>query len=102
MGFKEGAEAIKKHKFFEGINWNDLLNKKIKAPVTFTEDLTSEYKDLFINNNGFENWNSWHLNMESPNVKKTKESKGHFEGFTFENEMEYEFEASTPTPEPKH
>jgi hypothetical protein len=38
--------------------------------------------------------------MESPTVKKTKESKDNFEGFTYENcEFEYNFEEETPTPD---
>lgn len=40
--------------------------------------------EMFVNNSGFEKWNSWHMNMESPEAKKTKESKQNFEGFTFE------------------
>jgi serine/threonine protein kinase len=35
LGYKGGAADIKKHKFFSGINWNTLLKRKIKAPVTF-------------------------------------------------------------------
>jgi serine/threonine protein kinase len=72
LGFKGGAEVIKKHKFFSGINWNDLLNKRIKAPVTFTEQLNVESEEFYVNNNGFENWSSWQMNMESPTVKTTK------------------------------
>ena len=37
-----------------------------------------------LNSAGFEKWNSWHLNLESPEAgKKTKESKQVFEGFTY-------------------
>ena len=32
LGFNKGFDEIKKHKFFKDINFNDLLNKKIKAP----------------------------------------------------------------------
>lgn len=39
LGYKGGASEIKKHKFFSGINWNALLQKKIKAPVNFADQL---------------------------------------------------------------
>lgn len=26
------AELIKKHFYFKGVNWNDVLNKKVKVP----------------------------------------------------------------------
>ena len=29
---KQGAEEIKKHPWFQNINWNEVINKKIKAP----------------------------------------------------------------------
>ena len=29
---KDGADDIKKHRFFEDINFDDLLEKKLKAP----------------------------------------------------------------------
>ena len=46
----------------------------------------------YLNSGGFEKWNSWHMNMESPSVRRTKESKQqHFEGFTFELQ-DYEME----------
>lgn len=41
LGFN-GPEAIKRHKFFSGINWNDFLAKRVKAPVTFTDQLKLE------------------------------------------------------------
>jgi hypothetical protein len=37
-----------------------------------------EGEEFHLNSGGFEKWNSWHMNMESPEVKKTKESKEHF------------------------
>jgi serum/glucocorticoid-regulated kinase 2 len=32
LGFNKGFDEIKKHEFFKDINFDDLLNKKIKAP----------------------------------------------------------------------
>jgi hypothetical protein len=40
--------------------------------VTFTEQLNVESEEFYVNNNGFENWSSWQMNMESPTVKTTK------------------------------
>jgi len=30
--FKDGAEEVMNHKWFKNLNWNGILNKKIKAP----------------------------------------------------------------------
>jgi serine/threonine protein kinase len=96
LGYKGGASEIKKHKFFSGINWTALLQKKIKAPVNFADQLKFDSEEQYVNSNGFEKWNSWQMNMESPVAKKTKESREHFEGFTYENcEVEF-YEDETP------
>ena len=39
-----------------------------------------------VNSGGFEAWNSWQKNIDSPESKKMKESRQPFEGFTFEEE----------------
>ena len=35
LGSKLGAEEIKQHKFFEGIDFDELLRKQTKPPITF-------------------------------------------------------------------
>ncbi len=30
---KADAEEIKSHEFFKGINWNDVLDRKLKPPI---------------------------------------------------------------------
>jgi serine/threonine protein kinase len=52
LGFN-GSEAIKKHKFFQGINWDDLMNRKVKAPVNFQDELKLKPEEFYVNNNGF-------------------------------------------------
>jgi ribosomal protein S6 kinase beta len=52
LGFN-GSEVIKKHKFFDGINWDDFLSKKVKAPVNFMDELKLKPDELYVNNNGF-------------------------------------------------
>ena len=32
MCTKQGADEIKNHPWFQNINWNEILNKKVKAP----------------------------------------------------------------------
>lgn len=32
---KHGAEEVKKHKWFKGINWTDVFNKKIDPPIPY-------------------------------------------------------------------
>lgn len=32
LGFNEGATEIKNHPWFEDVDWDAILNKKIKAP----------------------------------------------------------------------
>ena len=83
LGYEGDAEEIKQHPFFADINFSDLLAKKIAPPIVFREQEPKE--DIFLNSGGFENWNSWHLNVESPDNKCRKESREYYEGFTFEN-----------------
>ena len=35
LGSKEGAEEIKNHSYFNDVDWNDVINKKIKAPEAY-------------------------------------------------------------------
>jgi serine/threonine protein kinase len=35
LGFKGGAEAIKKHAFFSNMRFDELLRKEVKPPMTF-------------------------------------------------------------------
>lgn len=37
LGSKEGAAEIKKHKFFEGIDWIALEDRRITPPVNFMD-----------------------------------------------------------------
>ena len=39
LGFKEGAAEIKKHKFFKGIDFDELLARKIEPPISFQEEM---------------------------------------------------------------
>jgi len=32
---KNGADEIKKHKWFKGINWKDVFNRKIDPPIPY-------------------------------------------------------------------
>jgi protein-serine/threonine kinase len=41
-----GVDDIKKHNFFKGIHWDDILNKKIKPP--FTPRIKSESDTRYI------------------------------------------------------
>ena len=41
-----GVDDIKKHQFFKGIQWDDILNKKIKPP--FTPKIKNEYDTRYI------------------------------------------------------
>ena len=47
----KGAEEIKQHAFFQNINWEDLKNLKIKAPIiptlTRPDDLRNFDKVIF-------------------------------------------------------
>lgn len=56
FGVNSGFNEIKKHQFFKGINFDDLLNKKIEAPFkpvirskhdvgNFDKDFTAENPD---------------------------------------------------------
>ncbi len=50
LGHK-GADQVKSHSFFKGINWDDVLKKKLKAP--FVPTLNSEedvryFRDVII------------------------------------------------------
>jgi len=40
IGYKKGAEEIKNHPVFKGVNWEDYFNKKIKPP--FVPNIASE------------------------------------------------------------
>lgn len=43
---KDGAEDIKTHRFFEDINFDDLLDRKLKPPYTPpSKEITSEEKN---------------------------------------------------------
>jgi serine/threonine protein kinase len=43
---KDGAEDIKNHRFFEDINFNDLLDRKLKPPYTpSSKEISSEEKN---------------------------------------------------------
>ena len=43
---KDGAEDIKGHRFFEDINFNDLLDRKLKSPYTpSSKDMEQEEKN---------------------------------------------------------
>ena len=65
----QGSSNIKKHDFFKDINWDDLLNKRIKPPyipsVKYDEDLSNFEKifteenidsrnDIYLNDNRYE------------------------------------------------
>lgn len=44
-----GAQDVKKHKFFRGVNWDDLLARKIAAPIVLNEhgDGDTRYFDKY-------------------------------------------------------
>uniref|UniRef100_A0A1A9V6B3 non-specific serine/threonine protein kinase n=1 Tax=Glossina austeni TaxID=7395 RepID=A0A1A9V6B3_GLOAU len=49
-GNKKSAEDIKSHPFFHGINWNDLQNKRVKAPLQpqlSSEEDTRHFSKVF-------------------------------------------------------
>lgn len=42
LGNANGAEDIKKHPFFEDIDFNLLINRKISPPIQFSKDIPME------------------------------------------------------------
>jgi serine/threonine protein kinase len=90
LGFSEGASEIKSHKFFKDIDFEKLEKREIAPPISFKDSMKvvgdPQKSEILLNSAGFEKWNSWHVNFESPENKKTKmeENKQIFEGFTFE------------------
>jgi CRP-like cAMP-binding protein/tRNA A-37 threonylcarbamoyl transferase component Bud32 len=69
---KDGAQDIRDHQFFEGMNFEELNQKKIKAPWT------PKLKDPFDTKH-FDDWS--HLEREGRNAKLTKDQQAMFAGF---------------------
>ena len=76
---KNGADEIKKHKFFEGFDWNNIL--KMKAP--FVPNLKNEYDTSYFEK--FEKISDFY--PEKNNVKKRKDVE--YIGYSFiENDID--------------
>lgn len=77
----DGAKKIKTHSWFVGVNWDALLNKKIKAP----------FIPVLGNNNGLSNFDPefTESSVESFNSNTLgSQGYGSYDGFTYEaNEM---------------
>ena len=97
-----GIYKIKKHDFFQGINFNDLLNKKIQMPIipsnneneyidpellknecrdslsnSFTNLFKNDYEDFDYSNISFDDGENIDINFdeEIENIKDNKEKK---------------------------
>ena len=97
-----GIYKIKKHDFFQGINFNDLLNKKIQMPIipsnneneyidpellknecrdslsnSFTNLFKNDYEDFDYSNISFDDGDNIDINFdeEIENIKDNKEKK---------------------------
>ena len=75
-----GCEDIKKHEFFKDINWNDVLNKKLKPPfIPKVEDETDiKYFEKSLMESPIFSQNSELLVNDEENEDEDK-----YEGFTF-------------------
>ena len=87
----KGFENLKKHKYFEGINWNDLENKKITPPFipniegpfdlkyfdkVFTDEvnITKEYDELNFNDKTIDNYVNF--SFYDPSLSSFRDSTG--------------------------
>jgi hypothetical protein len=65
LGYHNGAKDLKKHPFFDGINWKHLQRKDYKAPIEFKlkgkEDV-SQFSEKFTNQEAVE------ITCEAPNL----------------------------------
>ena len=60
LGSKNGAEEIKKHKYFEGVNWDEYRNKKSDGPFKHSpENLKEKGKPEEISFNKDNNYNKF-------------------------------------------
>ena len=73
LGFSKGAEEIRKHPFFANINFDQLLQKKVEAPISFKEAINEEGFDI-----------DFQGNQSTLNIEQTIKDKGLvFDGFTY-------------------
>ena len=95
-----GIYKIKKHDFFQGINFNDLLNKKIQMPIipsnneneyidpellknecrdslsnSFTNLFKNDYEDFDYSNISFEGEETKGINFDEENENKNEDNK---------------------------
>ena len=90
----KGFENLKKHKYFEGINWDDLEKKKITPPFipnidgpfdlkyfdkVFTDEvnITKEYDELNVNDKTIDNYVNF--SYYDPSVSSFRDSTGQSE-----------------------
>ncbi len=59
LGSKKDAEDVRKHEYFKGVNWKNILEKKIKPP----------YKPFIKSDNDFSNFDRLFTD-EDPNSSK--------------------------------
>ncbi len=88
----KGAEEIKQHAFFQNINWEDLKNLKIKAPIiptlTRPDDLRNFDKVIFKKMQGNINFSKEYTNepvAETPvkNIGIINDPRNQIKNFTY-------------------
>jgi len=75
---ERGLEEIKEHAFFSGINWDDLLNKRIEPPIKPTKEVECDTSVPFTEDAG--------VSVVSPKNKRRKPAAGDFKDFDFVSE----------------
>jgi len=68
---KAGPEEVKKHKWFKGVDWNQVLNRQIPPP----------WIPEVINQDDTHNFDKYPESLEEPRIPSTQQQRDAFVGF---------------------
>jgi hypothetical protein len=82
MGATDGAAELKVHPWFQDINWEDIQNKKVKAP----------YIPLLEGDGDLKHFSTQFTEkpLSPADAKSIKETGVEYEGFSYEAELQIE------------